>query len=503
MSEKVHLNEEENVPLNSSSNGIATFQNKQTLCERFNGLRENVTIEPVAFLVLLSSVLASVATQTLSLEKACRVSLNLSDEICDAIRAQNSNNVSHYEKMIQEYIAVRLAFRSMIHSIIPCIILPFIGGWSDKTGRRKILMVMPIAGEILQCLSNIINVIFFTIPLEVMIFFDAFFPAVTGSWGVMYLGLFSYISDITTAENRTHRLGLVNFFIFVGVPIGFSLSGIILKFFGYYAVYGVSLTLHTVNLIYLTFKIQDLNITEDKKIHDRRGVRHFFRTFFDLTNVKDTLRVVFKKAPNNRRIRLCILLAVVAVLFGPIYGEVAVLYMSTRYRFNWDEVDFSIFQTYNFITHTVGTIFSILVFSKYLKWHDSILGIISTVSKFAASFVYCFAPNEKVFFAAPLVEILNGTSLLAIRSIFSKLVEPNELGKVNSLIGLTENLMPLVYVPLYTKVYTATMEVLPGAVFLMGAGMTVPAFCVFIWLLTEHRKSVRRANTDDTIETPN
>lgn len=46
--------------------------------------------------------------------------------------------------------------------------------------------------------------------------------------------------------------------------------------------------------------------------------------------------------------------------------------------------------------------------------------------------------------------------------------------------GLIENLTPLLYVPLYTKVYTATMEVLPGAVFLLGAGLTLPALAVLM-----------------------
>ncbi|XP_053602309.1 lysosomal proton-coupled steroid conjugate and bile acid symporter SLC46A3-like isoform X2 [Plodia interpunctella] len=226
--------------------------------------------------------------------------------------------------------------------------------------------------------------------------------------------------------------------------------------------------------------------------HDGKGVCHFFRTFFDFSNIKNTMHVIVKKTPDNRRLRLCILLLVVTILFGPMYGEISIMYMSTRYRFNWDEVKYSIFQTYNFITHTIGTIFSISVFSKYLQWHDSILGIISTLSKIAGSFVYCFAPNEKIFFIAPIVEILNGTSLLAMRSIVSKLVDPDELGKVNSLFGLTENLMPLLYVPLYTQVYTATMETLPGFVFLMGALMTTPAVIVFFWLLYEHRKNVRK-----------
>lgn len=31
-----------------------------------------------------------------------------------------------------------------------------------------------------------------------------------------------------------------------------------------------------------------------------------------------------------------------------------VLYLSTRVRFNWDEVDFSLFSTYSMITNLVG-----------------------------------------------------------------------------------------------------------------------------------------------------
>lgn len=35
-------------------------------------------------------------------------------------------------------------------------------------------------------------------------------------------------------------------------------------------------------------------------------------------------------------------------------GEMNVAYLFTRYRFNWDEVDFSIFSTYSMVTNLVG-----------------------------------------------------------------------------------------------------------------------------------------------------
>lgn len=53
------------------------------------------------------------------------------------------------------------------------------------------------------------------------------------------------------------------------------------------------------------------------------------------------------------------------------------------------------------------------------------------------------------------------------------------LGKVNSLFGLAEASMPLIYGPLYTRVYMATLDWLPGFVFLLGGALTVPALFIF------------------------
>lgn len=49
-----------------------------------------------------------------------------------------------------------------------------------------------------------------------------------------------------------------------------------------------------------------------------------------------------------------------------------------------------------------------------------------------------------------------------MRSIATKLVDSDELGKVNSLFGVAEALMPLVYAPMYASLYQATIDTLPG-----------------------------------------
>lgn len=453
----------------------------QTTSDKINYIIKNITVEPTMFLFVIGSILTMVTNQNLTLEKACRINLNFSSEICDSLKLQNTTGLnSTYEASAQFLAAKAMSWKSTITATIPCALTLFIGSWSDKTGHRKLFIIIPILGQILVCINNMLNVFFFyQLPLEVLVFTEAFLEGISGSWCISFMAIFCYISSVTNDEERTFRMGIVNFALTVGFPIGMGASGIILRKLGYYGCYGLAVTVHTINLFYNTLVLRDPPRSAEQKKHDRRGAAHFLKTFFDVKNVTSTLVVVFG-GPKKRRVRMIILLVVVSLLFGPMYGEMTILYLSTRYRFNWDEVMFSLFQSYNFISHTVGTMFSIIVFSKYLNWHDSVLGIISTVSKIAGSFVYCFAANGRIFFLAPIVEILNGTSLLALRSITSKIVSPHEFGKVNSIFALTEHMMPLLFVPLYTRVYMNTLNVLPGAVFLVGSAITLPAVAVFM-----------------------
>lgn len=65
------------------------------------------------------------------------------------------------------------------------------------------------------------------------------------------------------------------------------------------------------------------------------------------------------------------------------------------------------------------------------------------------------------------------------------------IGKVNSLFGVCEALTPLVYGPMYSAVYAATLNVMPGAFFLLGGGLTAPAVVIFAWLYVQHRKEAK------------
>ena len=122
------------------------------------------------------------------------------------------------------------------------------------------------------------------------------------------------------------------------------------------------------------------------------------------------------------------------------------------------------------------------VLSHKLKIDDALVGVLSSSSKILSAFVYAFATVPWHMYVGGLVEIFNGTSFIAMRSIATKksLVDKSELGKVNSLIGVAEALMPMVFAPMYTTLYAATLRVLPGAFYLLGGFLTVPAVVIFM-----------------------
>ncbi|XP_048523383.1 uncharacterized protein LOC125504846 [Dendroctonus ponderosae] len=155
--------------------------------------------------------------------------------------------------------------------------------------------------------------------------------------------------------------------------------------------------------------------------------------------------------------------------------------------------------------------FSLSFFTQFLKLDDSILGIISCSTKIMASGVYAFASSPIYFYLGPIVEILNGTSFIAMRAMITKLVLPEELGKVNSLFGIFEALVPLIYGPLYSRIYALTIEYFPGCFYIVGGVLTVPALFIFYWLYLEHKKDLEEdksangeemnpLNKSDTVE---
>lgn len=78
-----------------------------------------------------------------------------------------------------------------------------------------------------------------------------------GGFPSIMMASFCYVADVTKEENRSWRLGLLDFMIFGGQLIGFSLSPIIFKNFGYAVVLASSAASCFAGLLYSQFFLDE------------------------------------------------------------------------------------------------------------------------------------------------------------------------------------------------------------------------------------------------------
>ncbi|CAH2075026.1 unnamed protein product, partial [Iphiclides podalirius] len=442
---------------------------KKSFKEKIAYIKENITLEPVLAGYVIPGVLSRLANQNLNLDKACRVNLRYGDTVCDALIAKEGTTYQKEELIVQELIASMETWKNLILTAVPSILILFLGAWSDRTGKRKICILLPIL-------------------------------AITGSWITTYMGAFSYISDISSEETRTFRVGVANLCLTAGGPIGTALSGILLKYIGYYGVFTISSVLYICSILHGVFYIKDPERpNQEKKKEDKTlDTWGFLKTFFDIQHVKDTLTVAFKKGPNNRRMKSILVLASITFIYGPAYGEYTVRYLFTRYRFNWDAVKYSFYSTFYICIHTLGALISISIFSRKLKWDDSLLGLISNVSKIVGGLATGLARNSLEMYLAVAIEMFNATSFTALRSISSKLATSDELGKMTSFFNLMEVVTSMIFGPAYSWLYMMTLKVDAGVVYYLSTVLTVPPILIFVWFFKEHRKNKGREKFKET-----
>ena len=121
----------------------------------FRNVLSSITIEPVFLLLAMCYGSYILSAKELYIVKVCNVNLYYSREICD-----NFHEHKEVEVEVQEYVATLQAYNSIIQAIPGCIYVLFAGPWSDRNGR-KLLLIFPVCGYILNNGIFLINSYFF------------------------------------------------------------------------------------------------------------------------------------------------------------------------------------------------------------------------------------------------------------------------------------------------------------------------------------------------------
>lgn len=167
------------------------------------------------------------------LESAMNATLKVAEVVMDDPKQSLHKMVCFAEEESQKLLATIKGIRGPISAIFPLIIVLFAGGYSDKYNLRKPCMILPVIGDLMATIVLLIASIFmYQLPMEFSGYLEKIFPAITGNFTLMIMGIFSYLTAISKEEDRTFRFGLFSAMVSV-IPTLSFLAGPLYNALGY------------------------------------------------------------------------------------------------------------------------------------------------------------------------------------------------------------------------------------------------------------------------------
>lgn len=263
-----------------------------------------ITVEPVELLYVLMFTTSNVVRDNLFLDKVCMLDMQFPQEAC--------YNLTHglpVDSNVRDTVQKRVTDLEVIDGIlvaIPALVFSlFVGAWSDSKGRKAVL-IMPFVGNIMSFVFYIVNYYWFYQIASIHLLWGSV-AGLTGGYVCLNIGLYGYVTDVTSAENRTMRLSILNGVFSAGYVIGTMLGGKIFKHFrSFYANFGISIAFGILGMLYAVFFVKESVVKSEETNGSARG-------FFSLSNVKDSLGTAFKLRPNHGRARIVVLIVNFAI----------------------------------------------------------------------------------------------------------------------------------------------------------------------------------------------
>ncbi|VVD02769.1 unnamed protein product [Leptidea sinapis] len=392
-----------------------------------------ITVEPVMFLYMMAYMITSVPEQTFYLFRTCTVNHGYSEEIC-----YNISSYDEINKEVQVTASTFFQWNGIANHAVPIVLAFFIGAYSDKRGRKIILLAGLLGKLYFSFMMTIIAMNPW--PVEYVIYLAALPSALTGSDLAIFTGCFAYLADVSSLKNRTLRVGILDAVYLSTMPTGIAIGDLVYKRLvdrSFTAMFAINTSLMVLATLYCVLTLKWQSRAEQVSMRDA-GVRNPIKDFFDLNNIKQSVTTLTKKRSHNRRMFLWFLLISTA-FYTFQRDEKPFLHMYTLKVFQWDSTTYSNFRTYLSASYVILTLFGIPLMNKVLHWRDT-------------------ATEGSTMFVGATAAALGPCVVSLIRSMTSKLLAPSERGVAFAFLLVMENVVGMFASVIYTQVYKATID---------------------------------------------
>ncbi|GJQ82696.1 hypothetical protein Trydic_g19708 [Trypoxylus dichotomus] len=386
--------------------------------------------------------------------RTCYVSLGYDKDDCEKLGSANARNTStdELEKLVQPYANLVIMTQSAVTNVLPAITYLFAGAWSDRNGRKPV-MLFAIAGSLFHGTVSLIIVL--CPSLSPWYLLSGSIPAaIFGRLPQLMMVMVCYVIDNTEEGNRGLRISIVEAIPVLARFLGTLCSSFVFSLGGYALVYGLDIFCNLLSFLYVLFVLTEAV---------SNSVQQSETSVYSFENISEMLETTFKVRENRGRLVLLttLLSSTLCVLVGRADGSV--IFQFLRQKLKWDLEHFTLFSSASTLLGFVGIAAGIALLHKLLKITELPLMILGVAFYLISALVQGWAYEDWHIYIAGGLKSIYGIFNPMFRSFVSKLISKEEAGKIFSLAVTMDALVAMIAAPLYILIYNRTLNIYSGA----------------------------------------
>lgn len=418
---------------------------------------EKVSVEPTMWLYMMAFMITSVVEQAFFVHKSCRVDHGYSEEICSKL---NDNETIKAE--VQVTVSEFHQWNNIAGHVVPIILALFFGNWSDRRGR-KLPLVLGLLGKFIYSFMVVINSLMDNWNLNTIVYTASLPMGMLGGDVAIFGSCFAYISDVSSVQQRTLRITILDIVYLSTMPTGVALGSYLYTTVtnsSYTIMFTINASLLALAILYSLIRLKWQTLPQQQTLSGT----NLLTDFFDKKHVVATMKTLTKQRPKHGQLHLWLLLTIM-MLYTFQRDEKPMSFLYTQLIFKWDVGKFSNFRTFQSTTFVLAMLVGVPVMSKLMGIKDTIIVAIGAISHAAGRVLFAVANISELFYVGAAVAALGPIVAPVLRSMTSKLVPDEERGKVFAMLSVCDNAVPLFSGVLYSQLYNATINTAPSSIY--------------------------------------
>ncbi|XP_016968034.1 proton-coupled folate transporter [Drosophila biarmipes] len=435
----------------------------------------SLILEPAVFLAFFGRFLTDAVYQNQILYQTCVTVMEYNATECEPFLGTDraSAEVKKIEGQVQEYASTITMISSMLESTVPAIVSLFLGPWSDKFGRRPILLSTFTGYLVSAIILIVLTQITAATNISPWWFLLSSTPSVfSGGTCALITILYCHVSDVATEDKRAMRMVTMEAALGLGMMAGGVASGYIYAATGASTLFILVGSIISIALIYVYFFVPESLKSEDLQTGSR--IREFFR----LDLVKVLVKTCIRKRENYDRAIIWFVMMSLTLCVFAMEGENTVNYMFMRKQFDYTVQDYSVFNAARVVIQVVGSTIAMILLRRLLGVSTIMMTLLAFACCVLESTVRATAVYGSEMYLALILGMMRGVMSPMSKAILSHVTPSSELGKIFSLTTSLQSISPLGAAPLYTAVYQATVNFYPGIFNFISVALYFMCYCM-------------------------